>query len=67
MKAIRRMYVSESPLGDATEVPDDLEETDVPELSDEPDNEPVEGTEPPDVDDQDPEGTEAPEQNKHEE
>ena len=56
--------MSESPLGDAAEA---SEEADVPELSDEPDNEPVEGTEPPDVDDQDPEGTEVPEQNKHEE
>ena len=56
--------MSESPLGDAEEA---AEEEDVPELSDEPDNEPVEGTELPDVEDQDPEGLEYPEQNKHEE
>ena len=55
--------MSESPLGDASEVEQADEE--IPELSDEPDNEPVEGTDPPDVDVQDPEGTERPERDKH--
>lgn len=54
--------MSESPLGDASEVEQNEE---IPELSDEPDNEPVEGTDPPDVDVQDPEGTERPERDKH--
>ena len=55
--------MSESPLGDAAEVEQADEE--VPELSDEPDNEPVEGVELPDVDVQDPEGSERPERDKH--
>ena len=53
--------MSESPLGDASEVEQDEE---IPELSDEPDNEPLEGVGAPDVDVQDPE---RPERNKHSE
>jgi hypothetical protein len=58
---------SESPLGDSTEA-EETEAEDIPELSTEPDNEPVDAPEPEVEDlDQDPEGTEIPEQNKHEE
>lgn len=55
--------MSESPLGDAAEVEQADEE--IPELSGEPDNEPLEGVNAPDVDVQDPEGTERPERDKH--
>ena len=55
--------MSESPLGDQAEAIEADEE--VPELIDEPDNEPVEGEELPDVEVQDPEGTERPERDKH--
>lgn len=54
--------MSESPLGDTSEA---VEAEEVPELSGEPDNEPLEGVSAPDVDDQDPEGTERPERDKH--
>lgn len=56
--------MSESPLGDV----EPAEGDDIPELSGEPDNEPVDAPEPEVEDlDQDPEGIEIPEQNKHEE
>ncbi len=55
--------MSESPLGDAAEAVETDEE--VPELSDEPDNEPVEGAELPDVEVQDREGTDRPAVDKH--
>lgn len=55
--------MSESPLGDQTQA-EDLDE-DLPELSEEPDNDPAEEVDEPDADDQDPAGTEYPDEDKH--
>ena len=55
--------MSESSLGDQTEAIEADEE--IPELVDEPDNDPDDSAPEPDAEDQDPEGTERPERDKH--
>ena len=65
MKAIARIQVSESPLGDAPEV-EDVDEG-LPEVSDEPDNDPDDSAEYVAGETQDRAAGERPAVNKHEE
>lgn len=60
--------MSESPLEEGVDEPVPEDDSEIPELSDEPDNEPEDAPLPEIEDlDQDPEGLEIPAENKHEE